>query len=271
MKWTRQRCQDALSTLATAGFEADVGIRDHELDAAQAAACERTQELGPEGLGLRGADRHAKHLAPAVAVDPDGDDHRHRDDAPLLAHLHVGGIEPHVRPIAFERAIEEGGDLVVDLAAEPRHLALRHAGHAQRLDQVVDRAGRDALHVGFLDHRGERLLAQAPRLQEGREVAALAQLWDAQLDRAGARLPYPIAVAVALIKAIGAALAVRRTGLAFDLELHQALRREANHLAQQIAVGALLQQRAQVHHVLGHRGSSHVVQSSLTKPYEDSR
>ncbi len=27
-----------------------------------------------------GADVHAEHLAPAVAVDPDGDDDRHRDD-----------------------------------------------------------------------------------------------------------------------------------------------------------------------------------------------
>jgi len=42
-------------------------IRDHQLDAAQAAPGQRAQKLDPEGLGLGGADRHAQHLAPAVA------------------------------------------------------------------------------------------------------------------------------------------------------------------------------------------------------------
>ena len=44
-------------------------------------------------------------------------------------------------------------------------------------------------------------------------------------------------------------------GQALDLQCHQPLGREADHLAKQIGVGALLQKRAQGHHVLGHRGS----------------
>ena len=31
-------------------------------------------------------------FAPAVAVDADRDDHRHRDDPPALAYLHVSGV-----------------------------------------------------------------------------------------------------------------------------------------------------------------------------------
>jgi hypothetical protein len=63
---------------------------------------------------------------------------------------------------------------LVDLRAQAADLALGDAGHAQRLDPRrsapttevgagseprVHRAGRDALHVGLLDHRRQRLLA----------------------------------------------------------------------------------------------------------------
>ena len=109
------------------------------------------------------------------------------------------------------------------------------------------------MHVGLLDYRGEGFLGQAPRLQEHWEVAALAQLWDAQLDRPSAGLPDPVTVAIAVIDAVRAALAVRGTGQAFDFELHQALRGKTHHLAQQIGIRALLQQRAKAHHRVGHR------------------
>ena len=231
-----------------------MGIRDHQLDAAQAAALELAQELDPEGLGLRGADRHAEHLAPAVGVDADRDDHRDRDDAPGLAHLHVGRVDPEIGPVALDRPLEEGPHALVDLLAQAADLALGDAGHAQRLDQLVDRAGRDALDVGFLDHRRQRLLGHPARLQEAREVAALPQLGDAQLDRPGAGLPVPVAIAVALRQPLGAALAIAGAGQALHLQLHQALGGKADHLAQQIGVGALLQQLAKGHPVVGHRG-----------------
>ena len=170
--------------LGDGGLDALVGVGDDELDAAQAAPSELAQELGPEGLGLRGADVHAQHFAPAVCVDADRDDHRDRDDAVVAAHLHVGGVEPDIGPVAFERPVEEGFDPVVDLLAQPRHLALRDARSAHRPDEIVDRAGRHALDVGLLDHRGQRLLGHPPRLEEARKVRALAQLGDAQFDRA---------------------------------------------------------------------------------------
>ncbi len=59
-----------------------MGIGDDELDAAQTAAGELAQKFCPQGLGLRGPDIHAEHLAPAVGVDRDGDDHRGGDDTP---------------------------------------------------------------------------------------------------------------------------------------------------------------------------------------------
>ena len=109
------------------------------------------------------------------------------------------------------------------------------------------------MHVSLLDNRGEGFFGQAPRFQKHREVAALARLWDAQLDRPGAGLPDPVSVAIAVIDAVRAALAVRGTRQTFDFELHQALRGKTHHLAQQIGIRALLQQGAKAHHLVGHR------------------
>jgi hypothetical protein len=98
---------------------------------------------------------------------------------PFCPHLQVGGVDPQVGPVAFQRAVEEGRDPLVDFGAEPGDLALRDAAHAERLDEVVDRARRDALDVGLLDDGGQRLLRQPPRLQEAGEVRALPELRDA--------------------------------------------------------------------------------------------
>ena len=108
MKWTRQRCQVGVQHLGDGGLDALVGVGDDQLDAAQAAPGQLAQEVGPEGLGLRGADRHAQHLAPAVAVDADRDDDRDRDDAAVAADLHVGGVDPEIGPVALDRTVEEG-------------------------------------------------------------------------------------------------------------------------------------------------------------------
>ena len=162
-------------------------------------------------------------------------------------------------------------DLAVDLPAQPADLALGDAAHAHRLDQIVDRAGRDALDVGLLDHRGERLLGHPARLEKAREVAALAQLRDAQLDRAGAGLPVAVAIAVALVEPIGLRSPCAAPVSALDLQLHQPLRGKADHLAQKIGVGALLHKRPKVHHLVGHRRVLGSVDGSRPNPTEDLR
>src|SRR5262249_58382366 len=147
------------------------------------------EEGRPEGLGLGRADIHAEHFAAAVAVDADGDDDGDRDDAAGLADLHVGGVDPQIGPVALDRSLEEGLHPVVDLFAQAADLALGNAAHAHGLDQLVDRAGRDALDVSFLDHRRQSLLSHTPGLKEAGEVAAAAQLGNAQLHRPRAGLP----------------------------------------------------------------------------------
>ena len=71
-------------------------------------------------------------------------------------------------------------------------------------------------------------------------------------DGTGAGLPVTFAVAVAMGQAIGRTSTVWGAGEALDIELHQALGGEADHLAQEVGVCRLLQQATEVHGVVGH-------------------
>ena len=166
----------------------------------------------------------------------------------------VGGVEPEVWPVAFDRPSEEGVHPLVDLAAEAGDLALADPVHPYGSHQVIDGAGGDALDVGFLDDGRQRLLGHAARFEEARKVAAAAQLGDAQLHGAGPGLPVPISVAVALVGPLGAALVGTGAAERVGLELHEAFGGKADHLAQERRIGALLQQRAKGDLVIGHRG-----------------
>ena len=50
------------------GLQPFVRIRDHQLDAAQAASGQALEEVRPEGLGFRRADAEPDDLAPSFGV-----------------------------------------------------------------------------------------------------------------------------------------------------------------------------------------------------------
>ena len=229
------------------GFDAFVGVGDDELDAAQPARRQGAKELRPEGLCLRGPESLAQNLAAAVRIHADSHYRRDRDDPAAFTHLHVSGVDPHVGPGAFDRPVEELLDAAVDLLAKPRHLALGDAGHAHRLDQIVDGSRRDAVHVGFLDHRDHGLVGGAARLEKRREIRALAKLRDCHRHGADAGVPLARAIAVALVRSLRRPLAVGRTREAFDLDVHHARGDEGQHLPEEILIGALLKQLLHCH------------------------
>src|SRR6516162_3663920 len=108
-----------VAALAASADDALMSVRDDELNPTQTTSRELAQECGPECLGLGGTYIHAENLTPAVAVDADCDDHGDRHDATVLAHLHVGCVDPQIRPVSFYGAGEEGFHLLVDLLAQP--------------------------------------------------------------------------------------------------------------------------------------------------------
>ena len=176
----------------------------------------------------------------------------------IAAHFDVGRVQPQIRPLALDRPRQESLDAFVDLAAEPRDLALADALHAHGTHEIIDRAGRDPVHVGLLDYRRQRLFGGASRLEKTWEVAAASQLWDAQLNGACPGLPVAVTVAIALVAPLLRALAVTGAAQLLGLKLHQTVGGKADHLAQEHRVWALLQQRAKRDRVVGHRGGPQV-------------
>jgi hypothetical protein len=250
------------------GLEPLVGVGHDQLHPGQAAAPQGAEEVQPERFRLGTAHRHVKDLAAAVGVHPNGDGDGHRHDPPGLPHLHVGRVQPEVGPIALDRARQEIPHPLVDLGAEPGHPAFADALHAHRADEVVHRARRDAMDVSLLDHRRQRLLRGAARLQERREVRAAPEPRDAQLHGARPGLPVPIPVAVALHQAVRRALTRRGPGQFDHFQLHQPLRGEADHLPQERRVRTFRQHLAKGSLVFGHRGRSEVgVAGPATQPW----
>jgi hypothetical protein len=101
---------------------------------------------------------------------------------------------------------------------------------------------------------GKRRNSGSPGLQKARKVGALPELRDLQIDMADAGLPASPPVAVALGDPRRRALPQPGTSALLDLQLHQPLGPEGQHLAQKVGVRALFQKPAEGHHVGGHRG-----------------
>ena len=154
--------------MRAAALQAFVGVGDHQAHTGQSAAAQRAQELGPERLVLGVADGEAEDLTVAAGGDPGGDHDRPRHDLMQVgvAGFDVGRVQVDVGELDVgERAVAERVDLDVELGADPRHLRLRDPRvDPQRLHQIVDRAGRDALDVGLHDHRVQRLIDPPARL-----------------------------------------------------------------------------------------------------------
>jgi hypothetical protein len=116
-----------LSTLATAALIPSWASEITSLTPRRPRRASLRRNAVQKGLGLGGTDVQAENLTPAVYFDTDRNDHGDRDDAAVLAHLHVGGVDPRVRPVALDRAGQKSLHLLVDLRAEPRGLALGDA------------------------------------------------------------------------------------------------------------------------------------------------
>ena len=236
-----QRCQVAFRTLAAGAFKPSWASEMTNLTPPRATERQGAQEVPPERIRFAWTDSQTKHLTHAIGVYGDGNYYGLRHDPAGLPRLHVGRIDPQVRPVAAERPIKERVDALVDLGAQPADLALRDPGHPDCLDQLVDRTGRDALDIYPLDDGGEGLLGRSARLEERREVAGGAQLRDLDVDRAGAALSEAFPVAVAAALPLGGALAVGSGAQVLHFYVHHALHDVLDHFAYKIGVWPLSQ------------------------------
>jgi hypothetical protein len=237
-----------------------VVVADDEANPVE-AALDEPPDKGRPGRSLVESCGKLEAQDPPLAAPGDAgrDQGRHRHHAPGFADLEVRGVEPDVRVrLTRERATAEGGHLGVERGADPAHLALADRGDAQGPDEVVDPAGADAQDVCLLDHRQQGALGPTTGFQQGREVRAVADPRDRELDRADPRVPAPVAVPVAAGQAaLRVALTLGHARELGDLSLHDRLREHPNALAQDVDVslgGCLAERVEHGHAVLGHRG-----------------
>src|SRR5438876_940893 len=101
--------------------------------------------------------------------------------------------------------------------------------------------------------RDQRLLRALASFEKRREVTALPQLRDAQLQRAEAGVERAVAVAVAPGAPLAAALITPGADQSLDVGLHQQLQYRLRHGSQKISVASLLQQLGQHQSLFGHR------------------
>ncbi len=135
--------------------------------------------------------------------------------------LVVGCIKPEVvGPSPLERPGKKGVQPLVDLTAEPTDLALQIAASAHCFHQVVHGARRDAVDVGFLDHRHERLLRCRARFREAGKVASLPQLRDLLCDLSARELSCRRGIRSSNLPQ-GRVLALRRADSLFHLRFHE--------------------------------------------------
>ena len=205
------------------------------------------------------AHGQSEHLTVAVGRHPGGDhDGLGHHPGPVMS-LDVGGVEEHVGKLDVVQApLPELAHGHVELGADAADLALGHPGvDAQRHHQVVDLAGRHAVHERLHDHRPQGPVDTPTGLEEGGEEAAVAQLGDGQLHVAGLGRQQSGAAAVA----VGGAIVVALVGSGADhlrqLQVDEGLQHELHGLAHEVEVSAGaegVEKVGQGRLVKGHRG-----------------
>jgi hypothetical protein len=165
------------------------------------------------------------------------------------------GVQPQGGIGALQRPLAEDADLFVQPATQPGDLVLAHVVQAELLDQPVDLAGGDPVDVGLLHHSDQGLLGAPARLQEAREVAALAEPGDGQFDLANPGLPGPRAIPVAVGEAVRGALTQLSADPCGDVALHEPGGHPGHRLAQHVSV--LVGQQLVGQQLVGKLGSGH--------------
>src|SRR5215203_2240430 len=270
MKCTRPLPRGAHKHSFDGALQSSMGVARYEPYPAKTAGDQRAQERDPERPVLARTYVQPQNLSlSALPVHPDGYDHRHRGHPPVLAGLHVGGVEPDVGVGALQRPAPEALDLLVELLAEPTDLALGDALHPEGPDEVVHLACGDAADVGFLDHSRKRPLGTSSGLQQRGEVARVPNPRHPQFHSPDPRVPVPLAVSVALPRASGRALVAGGAHVLLDLHLHKRLGKQPNALLEEGGVlldHRLAQQLVESYpQLVGHRvwGPSYSVDWSL--------
>src|SRR6266851_1848458 len=119
MKWTRQRCHEACSTLATAALMPSWASemasltprRPRRASFRKNSVQKVSASDGP--ISMSSTSRRPSLLTPTATITAT------ETIRPLSRTLYVGGVDQQIRPVAFDRAAQEGLHPLIDLLAQP--------------------------------------------------------------------------------------------------------------------------------------------------------
>jgi hypothetical protein len=101
------------------------------------------------------------------------------------------------------------------------------------------------LDISLLKDRRHGLFRRSAGLQELGEARVLAQIRDHHVDPPGAGLPGSGPITAAVVHTVVAAFVRPGAAQLVDIQRHEAVGREPEHLGKQVDVGCLRQKRAQ--------------------------
>lgn len=226
------------------GTGSRMGVENHQLDACRPRLT-RSQRIWSQGLGFEcAAHGHARHFAPAVRVDADGEPDRNTENARWRSFRSVGSIHR-------EGCSPSMGRVKMHRRARPslRTTDVPVSSTVQCfLSPGQDRpsCGSTSLDADLLGHRCQHFLHRATRLEERRKKEAPG---NTQINAARSDLPVSVAVAVALGQSVAAHHAGIGTSLGANLNFPQSFGRETStvlidHPAKQVGIGTLFDKRA---------------------------
>src|SRR5258706_699708 len=211
------------------GFEAGVIIRDHELDAGQAAFSQAQKKVAPARPALAIGEFHGEDLPPAFPVHSNGHEYSLAYNDPALPATLVTGIENEIRervckPPSGKRsqALVEG---FVDGADRTRRKAVTAQGFRDRLHFPC----RNALHIHLRQSPNQGFLRALIALEQLRGKPARTVLRNPKLQSANPRDQGALVIAAAITKTPFRPLAFfrgkRLSHLRFQRRLNERLNR----------------------------------------------
>lgn len=159
MKWTRQRCQNTPARSSGIAFFSPGWSSETTNSTPCSAGRQSFQKLLPARAALAVGKLDRQHLAPALPVNADRDQHRVARNDAVLADALVAGVQDQIGErllqLAFAECLQRG--------IEPLVVGADRRGRERVADQFIghlfDLPRRDALHV-HLRQCGNRALAE---------------------------------------------------------------------------------------------------------------
>lgn len=100
-------------TLAIAAFNPRWASEITSLTPRKPRRREAPQKIRPKSLRFARSNAHAENLANAIGVDANGNYYGNGNNTTGLANFHIRRVDPEIRPITFDRAIEERVDALM--------------------------------------------------------------------------------------------------------------------------------------------------------------